>query len=357
MIKEIRYELKDLGWNEEWQQKYCEVLQQRENDSSLLKIGRVAIEHKNMYRVITENGEILAVPSGKMKHKAMGREYYPAVGDWVLLDRNESTTGNAIIHGILNRKSKFSRKVAGNQTDEQIIATNIDIAFICTSINLDFNLRRLERYLTMAWESGAVPVILLTKSDLCEDIEEKVALVESVAFGVDIVSISSKTGMGINNLRRYIKAGDTVAFLGSSGVGKSSVVNYLFGEERLQVKDVREEDDKGRHTTTHRELIVLPEGGIVIDTPGMREFQILDISEGIESTFEDIEELALQCRFNDCLHSNEPGCRVKTAIRNGELTQERYSNYLKLKKEARFLALKEKKKERIINKKQLKKCK
>lgn len=348
VIQADRIMLQELGWNE--------VLQQElESVSSIYKIGRVAVEYKNMYRLYTCDGEILASISGKMKHNAIGREDYPAVGDWVIIDKTKQQEGNAVIHGILPRKSKFSRKVAGRETEEQIIAVNVDTLFICMSLNNDFNLRRLERYLTMAWDSGATPVVLLTKADLCEEIERKVEEVQSIAFGVSVHVISSKDSLGLEELDQYIIKGKTVAFLGSSGVGKSTLINLIIGEERLLTQEIREDDDKGKHTTTHRELILLPHGGVVIDTPGMREFHILDSSEGIENTFDDIEEIAFECKFNDCTHMKEPGCAVQRAIEEGRITKKRFDSYIKLKKEAAFIARKENKKAQASHKKNMKK--
>jgi ribosome biogenesis GTPase / thiamine phosphate phosphatase len=303
-------------------------------------VGRVCAEYKNMYKILTEDKEILGTISGKLNYQALGRIDYPAVGDWVVIDKISNGSDRTIIHKILSRKSKFSRKVAGNVIEEQIMAVNIDILFICMSLNNDFNLRRIERYTTMAWESGAVPVVLLTKADLCSDVYEKVGAVESVAIGIDIKVVSSLEDTGIDLVKSYLYEGKTAAFLGSSGVGKSTLINKLLGNDVLATKEVREGDDRGRHTTTHRELFLLPDGGIVIDTPGMREFQILDAVEGIDSSFEDILELAAQCRFSDCTHNSEPGCVVRKSLEDGALSEARFENYLKLKKEAEYIARK-----------------
>lgn len=355
MIENKGYNLMDLGWNEELQQ-YLETFNKENQDN--YKVGRVAIEYKALYKIFTSEGEILGNISGKMQHEAFLREDYPAVGDWVIIDRTDAKTGNAVIHGVLPRKSKFSRKIAGKKSDEQIVATNIDYLFICMSLNKDFNLKRLDRYLIMAWDGGANPVILLTKSDLCSDesfIEERLSEIETVAFGVDTHIISSINGIGIDDLNKYINKGVTMAFLGSSGVGKSTLINKLIGEEKLATKEIRGDDDKGKHTTTHRELIPLEGGGIVIDTPGMRELHILDAEAGFDSTFRDIEELALTCKFSDCAHNSEPGCAVKEALRNGILTEERFDNYKKLQKEAAFIERKNKMKEMRAEKKSKKK--
>lgn len=233
---------------------------------------------------------------------------FPAVGDFVMAGGIGKGT-QAVIHQVLPRKSVFMRKAAGSDRKEQLVATNIDIVFLCMALNQDFNVRRLERYLSIAWDSGAKPVVVLTKSDICEDIEEKLP---------------------------YLSAGTTAAFLGSSGVGKSTLVNRLLGEERLATGDIRN-DDKGRHTTTHRELLFLPDGGMVIDTPGMRELGMWDAKSGIDRTFSDIEELALQCRFRDCTHTVESGCAVQKALKNGTLSKERMQSYQKLKTENDYM--------------------
>ncbi len=293
-----------------------------------------------MYRVQTESGEVLAEVSGKMRHNALHREDYPAVGDWVVLSVRQEEQ-RATIHAVLPRRSKFSRKVAGQVTEEQIVATNVDTVFLVTALNLDFNVRRIERYLVLAWESGANPVIVLSKADLCADAEEKAAEVEAVAVGVPIHIISSAENRGLAELAAYIAPGKTVALMGSSGVGKSTLVNRIFGEEILETGDIRHGDDKGKHTTTHRELLALPGGGILIDTPGMRELQLWDAAEGLSTSFQDIESLGADCFFQDCQHNNEPNCAVKQALHDGTLAQERFDSYLKLQKELAYLARKE----------------
>lgn len=343
-----KYNLYDLGWNENFKD---DVKQYGDEYS----IGRVVVEYRNLYKIYTENGEVLASVSGKMTNLATGREDYPAVGDWVILDKNINQKDRVMIHGILKRKSKFSRKVAGNSFDEQIIAANIDIAFICMSLNNNFNLRRLERYITVAWDSGSRPVVLLTKADLCNDIEEKLKQTSEILFGVDVHCISCVNKSGISEVKNYIKKGTTVAFIGSSGVGKSTIINELLGESRQITQEVSSIGEKGRHTTTNRELLILPEGGVVIDTPGMRELHILDVSESIDTAFKDIEELSLRCKFSDCTHISEPRCAVKEAINDGTLSKKRYESYLKLKKEAAYTERKLNRKAEIQYKKAAKK--
>ncbi|WP_245884478.1 ribosome small subunit-dependent GTPase A [Tumebacillus permanentifrigoris] len=300
-------------------------------------VARVALEHKHLYRVYSEHGDLLASVTGKMRHEALGREAYPAVGDWVVISARPEE-GKATVHGILPRFSKFSRKVAGNTTEEQIVAANVNTVFLVMALNNDFNIRRLERYLVAAWESGANPVVILTKSDLCDDIEDKISDVESVAFGVPIHAISSELNQGLEQLQPYIGEGKTVALIGSSGVGKSTLVNRLCGEDRMMTKEVREGDDRGKHTTTYRELIRMPQGGLLIDTPGMRELQLWEADESsLSGSFADIDELASACFYRDCKHHNEPGCAVQRALESGTLEQARFQSYLKLQKELAYL--------------------
>lgn len=300
-------------------------------------VGRVALEHKQMYRVWTEQGELLCEVTGKFSFEASEREDYPAVGDWVVL-KPRLDEGKGTIYSVLPRKSKFSRKSAGRTSEEQIVAANVDTVFLVNSLNEDLNLRRIERYLLLTWESGAYPVIVLSKADICDDVPEKIAAVESIAYGgVPIVPISSETIDGFKNLIPFLEPGKTIALLGSSGVGKSTLTNRLLGEEKQAVKVIRKDDDKGRHTTTHREMIVLPNGAVLIDTPGMRELQLWESSDGLGETFSEIEELAEKCRFRDCLHQNEPGCAVVSAIEAGMLEGERLYSYKKLQKELAYI--------------------
>lgn len=326
--------LKNFGWNTNWQQQFDEYKLSDTNEH--ITVGRVLLEYKHSYRVATEFGEWLATPSGHFQFNAQVRRDYPAIGDWVVL---EQLPGEAkgVIHSILPRRSLFSRKVAGQNIEEQIIAVNIDYVFLVTSLNKDFNLRRLERYLLAAYDSGSNPIIVLTKKDLCEDPSEYVDQVEKIAFGVPIYAVSSFTGEGIDQLQQLLADGKTGALLGSSGVGKSSLTNALCEENVMVVQTIRTDDDKGRHTTTHRELFQLPNGGLLIDTPGMREFQLWNNSDSLESSFNDIEALAQHCRFRDCEHKKEPGCAVLAALQEGTLEQERYTSYFKLKRELAFI--------------------
>lgn len=302
-----------------------------------LEIGRVSLEHKGMYRVWLEDGEYLCTLAGRLSFTASGKADLPAVGDWVAV-KAFPLEEKGTIQAILPRKSKFSRKVAGQVTEEQIVAANVDTIFIVTSLNDDLNVRRIERYLLLAWDSGANPVIVLSKADLNQtEASRIVEKVSAVALGVPVIAVSVVNETGMEALSKYILPGKTIALIGSSGVGKSSLVNKLSGYEKQEVKEIREGDDKGKHTTTHRELIMLEEGAVLIDTPGMREIQLWAGEEGIEESFSDIEKLSCLCRFRDCQHSNEPGCAVRVAIDEGRLDEKRFSNYLKLKKELAFI--------------------
>ena len=300
-----------------------------------LTVGRIVSQEKGLYRIATSNGEKLAEVSGKFRYGAVTVSDYPAVGDFVMADWNEAG-GNAIIQSVLHRKSCFTRKAAGDARQEQIVAANIDTVFLCMSLNNDFNLRRVERYLSVAWDSGAVPVIVLTKADLCDDLEQKQAEVSSIAIGVDVLVTTALERDGYVQILPYIAEGKTVAFIGSSGVGKSTLINCLLGEQRLDTNGLRN-DDKGRHTTTHRELILLPNGGMVIDTPGMRELGMWDSNSGIDHTFGEIEALEAKCKFKDCSHHNEPGCAIRQALEDSTLSEERWLSYQKLKTENEYV--------------------
>ncbi|WP_176400087.1 ribosome small subunit-dependent GTPase A [Ureibacillus sinduriensis] len=298
--------------------------------------ARVGLEHKHAYRVISEHGEWLAAVSGLYAYEAIDRAEYPAVGDWVLVEKMDGEN-RAIIHKLFKRKSQFSRKIAGREVEEQLVATNVDFVLLVMSLNADFNIRRLERYLVAAWDSGATPVIVLTKADLCEDVDRYLKEVQAAAIGVDIFVTSSYTGEGIEQIRALFKEGITGALLGSSGAGKSTLTNALYGDALMDVSDIREDDAKGRHTTTHRELVLLPGGGCLIDTPGMRELQLWDQGDSLAASFRDIEEWASACRYRDCTHKSEPGCAVNAAVDNGELEFSRLQSYFKLQKELAFL--------------------
>ncbi len=314
-----------------------------------LRPARITEQHRELYRVVGEEGEGLAAVSGRFAYEARGETDYPAVGDWVLVDRIDPDEGNGVIHRVLPRRSAFERKAAGTARALQILAANIDVAFLCMSLNADFNLRRLERYLAVAWGGGATPVIVLTKADLCEDREARLAEVASVSGGAERILCSGLSEEGVREVRGFLAEGRTIAFLGSSGVGKSTLINRLMGREVLATGAIRPGDDRGRHTTTTRQLLLLPGGGVVIDTPGMRELQ-LDLGD-LSRSFEDVEALAARCRYRDCTHEGEPGCAVRAALEAGSLSPGRLENYRKLRKELGYegLSSREREREKIRN--------
>jgi len=303
--------------------------------------ARIMAVHKERYELICEHGQVF----GRLKasiYFGEGNESFPTTGDFVLIQYNRS--GDSKIEKTLERKSKFARSdflghAAGyvKTAKEQVVASNFDYVFIMASLNHDFNLKRIERYLILAWQSGAVPVVVLTKADLSDDITEKAWAVEKIAADVGVYAVSAKTGYGIDRLSEYLVPRKTIVFLGSSGVGKSSLVNALAGEEIMMVNDIREDDSRGRHTTTHRQLIMLSSGAMIIDTPGMRELGMWDVSIGLDEAFTDVKSYFGKCRFSDCQHKSEPGCAIKEAIANGDLSEERWSSYLQIKREAKFV--------------------
>lgn len=300
--------------------------------------GRIIEVQREQYTIVTEFGEKYAKLKGSIFYKEDKNAVYPTVGDFVLVKRN--IQGEDIIYKVLERKSKFSRMDTFNEI-EQLVAANFDYVFIITSLNHDFNIKKMERYLTSAWQSGAQPVIILTKLDLCPDCGSYLEQLERVALGVQIFAVSSITGEGLESLKEYLKPSKTIVFLGSSGVGKSSLVNAIAEEEIMKVNTIRENDSKGRHTTTHRQLNMLRSAAMIIDTPGMRELGMWEAADGRTKAFSEIEELSKNCRFSNCTHEAEPGCAIKAALSSGELSLARWENYKKLEKEIKFAELKE----------------
>jgi ribosome biogenesis GTPase / thiamine phosphate phosphatase len=326
--------LSRLGWGAELEQEF------EQHAATGLVPGRVAVQHRGAYDVYTDHGDVRAGLPGRMLHDAGDTADLPAVGDWVALDA--PVGGQTTVRAVLARRTAFVRTAASDQhriSERQVVAANVDVVFLVSSLVEDYNLRRIERYLVLGWESGAQPVVVLTKADLSDDVDGAVAEVKSIAIGVPVHAVSNVTGEGVDELRPYFVGNRTVAALGSSGVGKSTLINRLSGREVAATGEVRQ-DGRGRHTTTWRELLAVPGGGFFLDTPGMRELQLSDAPVGVEEAFDDVTELSLQCRFSDCAHNAEPGCAVQEAIRNGLLNPERLASYRKLQRELAALELK-----------------
>jgi ribosome biogenesis GTPase len=312
--------LAQLGWNDELAAEFAETG---------LEPGRVVVQHRGAWEVATETDDVLVEITGRLRHAAAPGEL-PVVGDWVGLREGQ-------IDVVLSRRSKFSRKTAFTEISEQVLVANVDVAFLVMGLDeRDYSIRRLERYLTTAWEGGATPVIVLNKADLASDLEGAVAETEAVAFGVPVHVVTATEGEGVEVLRPHLADGRTGVLLGSSGVGKSTLINALLGEGRLATGEVRS-DGRGRHTTTHRELLVLPEGGVLIDTPGLRELQLWETDGGLDKAFADVAELIAECKFSDCAHETEPGCAVRAALADGSLPAERWESYVKLQRELAHL--------------------
>ncbi|HET9371523.1 MAG TPA: ribosome small subunit-dependent GTPase A [Vicinamibacterales bacterium] len=319
-----------LGWSDEWQAKFDAVAPEGAVPA------RVCLEHNHVFRLAAEAGELLAETAGRIKHRAVGRHELPAVGDWVVV-RPDPTGGRALIVAVLPRRTWFSRKAAGRETTEQVVAANIDVVWLVFGLDAAVNARAIERYLVVAERSGARPVVVLNKSDLVDDVGAAVAEATLAAGAAPVVAVSTKTGFGLDRLERDLRPGMTLALLGPSGAGKSSIVNQLIGREALLTGDVRDWDRRGRHTSVHRQLMMRESGGLIIDTPGMREVALWETAPVVDS-FADIAALADACRFRDCRHDREPGCAVKAAVESGQLDAERHASFLKLQSEQQELA-------------------
>lgn len=346
-MPDVPLTLEDLGWNESFAAAFVPHAEQG------LVPARVMRELKGVFGVSTGPRELPAAASGRLWHGEEGGGA-PAVGDWVAVRLPTSPEEPGLIRAILPRRSKFSRRAAGSRTDEQVIAANVDTAFLMTGLDGDFNPRRIERYLAAGWESGAQPVLVLSKADLAVDLETRVRDIEAIAPGVPVHPISARTGQGIEDLAAYLRPGWTVSVLGSSGVGKSTLINYLLGRDLQRTGSVRASDDRGRHTTTHRALFITPSGALLLDTPGMRQLQLWEGDEGMGATFSDIEELAAGCRFRDCVHAGTPGCAVEAAVEAGEMDAARLASYRKLQGELRLIRIKQDEIARLREKQRIK---
>ncbi len=328
----------EYGWNDFFENQW------KEKDTAGMIAGRVVADFGQMLRVVTNDGEISV---GRPVRKLDNADQI-AVGDWIALERLPGD--DKCISFVLTRKTKFSRAAAGIEVKEQIVAANADTVFLIQSLNKDFNMRRLERYMIAAWDSGAAPAVVLTKADCCENVADKMSMVYNTAPGVEVHAVSAVTGLGMEDIGRYFRKGKTVALLGSSGVGKSTLVNTLAGEELLKTQSIRNDDSRGRHTTTHRELVLLPGGGLILDTPGMRTLSLWEADTGMDMMFGDVEELTALCRFHDCSHQREPGCAVIEALKDGRLEQKRWESWQKLQRELAHLEAKKEGKLRLQEK-------
>jgi ribosome biogenesis GTPase len=317
--------LAELGWTDEWARAFEPVA------GPAVAPGRVVLEHNHVYRVLTADGERLAETAGRLKHRAAGRHELPVVGDWVAVGQDDSGA-RVQIRAVLPRRTSFSRKAAGRETEEQVVAANIDVVFMVFGLDGPANPNSIDRYLVVARKSGATPVVVLNKADLCTSLEAEVDVAAAAAGRVPVLAVSTKAAPGVVPLEAHLAFGRTAALIGPSGAGKSSLINALIGLEVLATGAVRDWDARGRHTSVHRQLVVRPGGGVFIDTPGMRELALWD-TDAVTDTFEDLQALADGCRFRDCRHEREPGCAVKAAVEAGEVEASRVESYAKLRVE------------------------
>ncbi len=322
--------LDHYGWNAFFSEALSEL-----GDRSL-EPARIVLASGGSYRLARESGESMGALSGRFRHRLGSGADYPTVGDWVAVD-----PVGLRMEELLPRRTKLSRKAAGRQTREQVVAANVDVVFATMGLDSDFNPRRLERFLATVWESGAVPVVLLTKLDLCPDVAASIAEIEDVAAGVEVIALCALDGRGIDDLRSRLRPGQTSVLVGSSGVGKSTLINNLLGKETQKTREVRAGDSRGRHATSHRELFMLPSGALLIDSPGVREIQLFGSEESLERAFEDVAAHAAECRFSDCTHRSEPACAVLAAVAEGALSEERLESFRALQKELRYLQVRQ----------------
>jgi ribosome biogenesis GTPase len=340
-------DLQTLGWSLSLEQQFAEFR------AKGYEAARIATEDKHHYMALAAQGDLSAQAAGKLLHSVRSPADLPKVGDWVAVSVL-SNEAKAVIHHVLPRRTKLSRKVPGRETEEQVIVTNIDLAFVVHALDGSFNPRRMQRHVVMVYESGAKPVVVLNKVDLCASAAEALAQAQRDAGETPVIEVSARTGQGVEQLSEFIQPGVTAVFIGSSGVGKSSLINRLYGEEIQPTLDVREWDLKGRHATTWREMILLPKGGLVIDTPGTREFHMWVAEDGLQEAFPEIEGIATRCRFRDCQHTVETKCAVRDAVDSGQLPRERYETYLKLRKEVEGLEEAQRKRAFLNKKRQTK---
>ena len=344
--RELTVRLEDLGWNDFFRAKWNSV------EPSTETPARVTSQHRELWEVVGEFGEGRAEASGKLRLRAAAGEDWPAVGDWVSVGGDPAQ--GLVVSSVLSRRTQISRKLAGKQVAEQVLAANVDTIFLVMGLDGDYQPRRVERYLAQTWESGARAVVLLNKADLFEDAKVRADEIRRIALGVEVLCVSAATGQGMSGVERYLASGETVVLLGSSGVGKSTLLNRLVGVEKQATAQVRERDSRGRHTTTAKQLFFFAGGAMVIDTPGLRELQLWEPGDGITQAFGDIAVLAMQCRFRNCTHNGEPGCAVAKAIGEGTLEEARLENHRKLLREQAFLERKMDKGTKAKNREQMK---